>query len=318
MVNFLIPFIAFSAVMVIMLLGYSVWAYFFDPRNKAKKQRLEVIQNTIHSVEQTISSTTESEIESWLSSSSGTFRRFKSLVDRAHSPLTAGRFMVIMVTLFGLVVLFGLLRQTNPILLLVFATAIASSPLLWLSRQAKKRSQAFESKLPEMLDFISRALRAGHSLSSALCEVGKEFTDPIGPELKTVSDEMAFGIPFKDALGRLAERVQSNDLSFFVTSLVIQHETGGNLAELLDGLANTMRERFKLRGKIHTLSAEGRTSALVLGSLPFAFASILTLINPDYISILWTTPQGQTLLLIGGGLMAAGIVVIKSIIQIKV
>ncbi|NTU49618.1 MAG: type II secretion system F family protein [Desulfobulbaceae bacterium] len=318
MMNFFIPFFAFLVVMVIMLLGYSMWAFFFDPRNKAKKQRLEVIQNTIHSVEQSISSTTESEIESWLSSRSGTFRKLQNLVERAHSPLKAGRFMVIMLILFAVVFVLGLLRQTNPILILALAAAISSTPLLWLSRQSNQRRLAFESKLPEMLDFISRALRAGHSLTSALCEVGKEFTDPIGPELKTVSDEMAFGIPFKDAIGRLADRVQSKDLSFFVTSLVIQHETGGNLAELLDGLAETMRERFKLRGKIRTLSAEGRASAFVLGGMPFAFASILTLINPGYISILWTTPQGQTLLLICGGLMAAGIFVLNSIIQIKV
>jgi len=129
---------------------------------------------------------------------------------------------------------------------------------------------------------------------------------------------MAFGIPFKDALGQLAVRVQSNDLNFFVTSLMIQHETGGSLAELLDGLANTIRERFKLRGKVRTLSSEGRASAWILSGMPFVLAGVIALINPGYISLLWTTPQGQKLILIGFVLMVFGIFMISRIVQIKV
>ena len=158
----------------------------------------------------------------------------------------------------------------------------------------------------------------GHSLTSAIGMVGKEFPDPLGHEFKIVFDEISFGIPFKEAIDRLADRVQSYDLNFFVISLKIQHETGGNLTELLDGLANTLRERIKLRGKIRTLSSEGRSSAQVLGSMPFVLAGILGLINPGYISLLWTTPQGQKLVLIGGGLMSVGFFLLNRIIKIKV
>ena len=320
MATFLLPVFAFMAVMLIILLVNWVWVNY--PRSKAKKQRLQAVHNVVHWGGQSTGSAQtmmqDSALETWLRSRSRTFEQFENLVQRAHSPLTAWRFMGIMLALFMVVVVLGLLRQTNPLLLLVLAVAIASAPVLWLSRQANQRRQAFGDKLPEALDYISRAMRAGHSLTSAIGMVGKEFPDPIGYEFKIVFDEIGFGIPFKDAIGQLADRVQSNDLNFFVISLMIQHETGGNLTELLDGLAKTMRDRFKVRGKIRTLSSEGRASGVVLGSLPFVLAGILSLINPDYISVLWTTPQGQNLLLIGGGLMTVGFFLLNRIIQIKV
>lgn len=318
MTTLLLPFFAFVAVMLVLLLLYSVWFHFFDRRNKAKKKRLQAIQNTVHSGGQSLSSTQDSTLETWLRVRFRTFEQLDKLVQRAHSPLTAWRLMGLILALFTVVVVLGLLRQTNPLLLLVLAVAIASTPVLWLSRQSNKRRQAFGNKLPETLDYISRAMRAGHSLTSAIGMVGKEFPDPLGHEFKIVFDEISFGIPFKEAIDRLADRVQSYDLNFFVISLKIQHETGGNLTELLDGLANTLRERIKLRGKIRTLSSEGRSSAQVLGSMPFVLAGILGLINPGYISLLWTTPQGQKLVLIGGGLMSVGFFLLNRIIKIKV
>ncbi len=322
MITFLIPFFAFMAVMLIMLSGYVIWTYFIDPRNKARKQRLLDIHNAVHWGGQSpgIAQTAlrDSALETWLRSRSKIFERLESLVQHANSPLTAVHLLALMLALFLVVIVLGLLYQVNPWVLLLLATAIAGTPVLWLFRQANQRRQAFENKFPETLDYISRAMRAGHSLTSAIDMVGKEFTAPIGHEFKTVSDETAFGIPFKDAVGRLADRVKSNDLNIFVISLMIQHETGGNLTELLDGLAKTIRERIKLRGKIRTLSSEGRLSAWVLGSMPFALTGILTLINFEYISVLWTTPRGQTLILIGGGLMTAGIFMLNRVIQIKV
>jgi len=318
MTTFLIPFFAFLAVMLIMLLLYWVWFHFFDPRNKAKKQRLQSIQNAVHSGGQSLSSEQESALETWLRSRSKTFKQLENLVRRAHSSLSAGRLLGIMLALFTLVLVWGLLRQTNALLLLLLAVAISYTPVLWLSRKANKRSQTFGDKLPETLDYISRAMRAGHGLTSALGMVSKEFPDPIGHEFKKVFDEISFGIPFKDAISQLGDRVQNTDLNFFVISVLIQHETGGNLTEVLDELARTVRERVKLRGKIRTLSSEGRSSAWILGSMPFAFAGIITLINPHYMTPLWTTPQGHNLILIGAGLMAVGSFLLNRISQIKV
>jgi tight adherence protein B len=322
MTTFLFIFFVFVAVVLIVSLLYWVWSTFFDRRNKAKKERLQTIHNAVHSDESNLASTlsplTGNELETWLRSRFKTFVQLENLIKRAHSPLTAGRLMGLMLTLFAVVVALGFLLQTNPWLLLVLAVAIASTPALWLSRQARKRSKAFGDKLPETLDYISRALRASHSLNSAISMVGKEFPDPIGTEFKTVSDKIGFGIPFKDAIGQLSDSIQSNDLNFFVVSLLIQHETGGNLTELLDRLAATMRERIKLRGKIRALSSEGRTTAWILGILPFMIAGILSLLNPGYISILWTTPQGLILILIGFVILSFGLFVLNRIVQIKV
>jgi len=316
--TFLLPFLAFVAVMLIFLLLYLVWVNFFDKRNQAKKKRLQSIQNVVDLGGNSLGSVQESALETWLRSRFRSYEQLENLVKRAHSPLSAWRLTGLMLALFTVVVVLGFLRQTNPLLLIVLGVAIASIPVLWLSRQANQRRQAFEEKLPETLDYISRAMRAGQSLTSAIGMVDKEFADPIGQEFKTLFDEIGFGIPFKDAIRQLSDRVQSNDLNFFVISLMIQHETGGNLTELLDGLAKTMRERFKLRGKIRTLSSEGRASAWVLGSMPFLLAGILTLLNPGYMSPLWNTPQGQKILFIGGGLMAVGFYLLNNISRIKV
>lgn len=325
MMTFLIPFSAFLAVVLLMLLIYGVWIYFFDPRNKAKKKRLQSTLKTVHGGGTAPTSTTiakstleASEVEIWLRSRFSFFKQLENLLLRASSPFTVGQVMSLMLALLMAIVILGLLLQTNPLLLLVLAIAIASTPLLWLSRKANRRSKALEDKLPETLDYISRALRAGHSLTSAIIEVGREFPSPIGPEFKTLADEIAFGISFKEAFGHLAERIQSNDVNFFVISIIIQHETGGNLTEVLDGLSHTIRERAKLRGKVRTLSSEGRASGWVLGAMPFAFAAIMTVMNPSYISVLWTTPQGHTLIFLCLGLMAVGIFVLTRIVQIKV
>ncbi|NTU93944.1 MAG: type II secretion system F family protein [Chlorobiaceae bacterium] len=323
MTTLMLPVFAFAAVMLIMLLVYGVWVYFSERRNRAtKEQRLQAIHHVVHQDGPSPGSARtfrqDSALETWLRTRFRTFEQLENLVRQAHSQLSAGRLTGIMLALFTVVMGLGFLRHVNLLLLIVLAVAIAGTPVLWILRQVNQRRRAFGDKLPETLDYISRALRAGHSLTSAISMVGKEFPDPIGHEFKTVSDEIVFGIPFKDAMGQLADRVQSNDLNFFVISLMIHHETGGNLTELLDGLAKTIRERVKLRGKVRTLASEGRASAWILGSLPFVFAGIITLINPGYISVLWTTPQGHTLLLIGAGLMVMGVFVLSRIIRIKV
>jgi len=322
MTTFLISFLAFAAVVLIVLFAYRVWVNFFDPSNKAKRKRLKSIKSAVQWGGQSPSiaqiNQNDSDLEIWLRSRYRVFVRLENLLHRARSPFSALRLLGIMSAVFILVVMLGLLVHTNLIVLFVLAVAFASSPLLWLSRQANKRRQAFSEKLPEALDYVTRSLRAGHSLTSAIGIVGKEFPGPIGQEFKIVFDEISFGIPFKEAMDRLADRVESVDLNFFVISLEIQHETGGNLTELLEGLAKTIRERFKLRGKIRTLSAEGRISALVLGCMPFILIGILTVINPEYTSVLWITPQGNTLLIVMAVLMALGFFSLNRISQIKV
>ena len=325
MMTFLLPFLAFMAVVLIMLLIYGIWTLFFDPRKKAQNKRMQSVQKTVHGegIQTTTTSigqttTDNSVVKEWLESRSEIFKKLEKLLQRADSPLNVVQFVGIMIFLFLLILVLGIWRETNPLLLIVLASAIACTPLLWLSRKINQKSKAIEDKLPDTLEYISRALRAGHSFSSAINEIGRDFPPPIGREFKTVSDEISFGISFRDAFSHLAERTQSNDINFFVVSIIIQHETGGNLVETLEKLSNTIRERAKLRGKIRTLSAEGRASAWILGAMPFVFAVIMMLLNPGYISLLWETPQGHNLIFICLGLMIIGIFVIRRIVQIKV
>jgi tight adherence protein B len=176
----------------------------------------------------------------------------------------------------------------------------------------------FERQIPEALDLMGRALRAGHAFPTAVKMVGDEMADPIGKEFRILFDETNFGVPQNEALVRLADRVPVDDLRFFVVAVTIQRESGGNLAELLDNIASIVRARLKLLGEVRTLSAEGKMSAWVLGLLPFCVAVLINLVNPNFMDVLWTDPVG--LRLVGGALvlMAFAVWWMRIIIRIRV
>jgi tight adherence protein B len=174
---------------------------------------------------------------------------------------------------------------------------------LRLQLKSNKRRFDFENQLPEALDFISRALRAGHGLTVAIGMVGDELPAPIGPEFKQVFDEVNFGIP---------------DLNFFIISTKIHRETGGDLTEILESISNTIRERIKLQGRVRILSAEGKFSGVLLGALPFLIGGLMTLINPDYMSELWLTEKGQSLVMVGLVMIVLGFTWMRNIAKIKV
>ena len=193
-----------------------------------------------------------------------------------------------------------------------------SMPWVYLMQREKKRRLRFEEQLPEALDFMTRALRAGHGLSVAIGMVGDELPEPIGPEFKTVFEHLKLGMTFDDAMAQMADRIHSSDLNFLVIALMIQRKTGGNLTELLTTLSLTVRERIKLKGKIRILASEGKLSGIMIGSLPFALGSILSVLNPLYMSTLWTTKSGQTLLLVNVVMIILGALWMWKIVQIKV
>lgn len=322
MATLLVSLLAFATVTLVTYLAYLLLTRYADRGNKAKERRLQEIRRALHASGAGSGAVDDGleggAAERWLQEHVQRYGRFEALVRRARSPLSAWRWLTIMLALFGAVLVLGLLRSMALPMLVILALAAAGVPLLWLLSEAGKRSKAFNEKFPETLDHITRALRAGHSLTSALATVGREFPGPVGEEFKTLSDEIGFGLSFREAVGRLAERMPGSDLNFFAVSITIQHETGGNLAELLDGLAKTIRKRIKLRGKVRILTAEGRISAWVLGIMPFAMMGILLMINPDYISLLWTTSLGSNLMLAGAGLMVLGFFVLSRIVQLKV
>lgn len=203
-------------------------------------------------------------------------------------------------------------------LLLAGGVTGAALPFVWLYSQKQRRMAAFERQLPDALDLIARALRSGHAFFVGLKLVGEEFTDPIGSEFKRAFDEVSMGISVPEALENLAKRVDCPDLRFFVTAVSVQRETGGNLAEVIEVLSGLIRKRFALYEKIRALSAEGRLSAYILFTLPLFVGTVLHVINPDYMRVLFTDPVGLNMLIAGLVMMTFGILVTKKLIVIKV
>ena len=201
----------------------------------------------------------------------------------------------------------------------VIVTVLAGcAPLLNIVRAKQKRLGTIEQQLPSALDLMGRAMTAGHSFPSALQMVGSEMPEPISSEFRIVFDEINYGIPTPEALMNLSERVPSTDLRYFVIAVLIQRETGGNLAGLLANISALIRARLKLLGSIRVLSAEGRLSAWILTILPIALAFVLQLVNPGFLNILWTDPNGLKMLVMVLILMIIGIFIMWRIIKIRV
>jgi tight adherence protein B len=198
------------------------------------------------------------------------------------------------------------------------ALAAAALPTFYAYSAKLRRLHTIEAQLPDALDLMGRALRAGHAFASALKMVGDEMPSPIASEFRVTFDEINYGIPLQDALTNLATRVPSTDLRYFVIAVLIQRETGGNLAELLDNISILIRARLKLLGSIRVLSAEGRLSAWILTILPFALALAINFINPAFLALLWKDPTGLKMVGAALVLMIVGIFWMWRIIRIRV
>lgn len=201
---------------------------------------------------------------------------------------------------------------------LILALVLGASPYLYLRIKRGRKTALLEKQMPEGMDLLARSLRAGHTLQSAMEMASGELGHPLGAELKIAFEEQRLGLGLNKALNRMADRVASRDLRFFVTAVSIQSETGGNLAEILENIGQLIRARLQLKGKISGLTAEGRFSALILAGLPVAIFLILYIVNPKYILMLLSDPLGNRLLLGGIGSMVLGILWMKKIIQINV
>lgn len=206
-----------------------------------------------------------------------------------------------------------------PMLLrLALASAAAMLPFFYVTRAKGKRLTRIEQQLPDALDLMGRALRAGHAFPTALKMVGDEMNDPLASEFRAAFDEVNFGIAMPDALMNLATRVPSTDLRYFVIAVLIQRETGGNLSELLTSISAIIRDRIKLMGQVRVLSAEGKMSAWVLSLLPFGAALMIQLTNPQFLEVLYTDPAGRKMLAGAGVMMVLGILAMRKIIRIRV
>jgi tight adherence protein B len=218
--------------------------------------------------------------------------------------------------LAGYYVCFSMSR--NPAVSLMVAPLVGGLPFYYLVVRKRTRMQKFLRQLPEALDLIARGLRAGHAFTTGLKLATESFDDPLGPEFDETLDEINFGVGVPDALKNLAHRVDCPDLRFFVVSVIIQRETGGNLAEIIESIARIIRERFKFDDKLRVLSAEARFSAKVLVSFPFLILIALRFINPEYVNLLFEDPMGRMMLGVAATMMAFGIFVMTRMVKIRV
>ena len=191
-------------------------------------------------------------------------------------------------------------------------------PIGFLRYMRTKRFKLFEETFPEALDLLSRAIKAGHAFQTAMGMVADELKPPVGIEFKKTFEQQNFGLPLKEALNQLAERVPLMDVRFFVTAVSIQRETGGNLSEILDNLAHVVRERFKILRQVRTHTAHGRFTGYVLLGLPAALAMALSFISPDHIHLLFTNRLGQTMLMVALVMQTIGYFWIRQVIKIEV
>ena len=239
-----------------------------------------------------------------------------ALLERAGSRMSVGEFVLLSAVCasVGLLVGHRLGLLATPLAGILFGAA----PYLYLKRKQATRLKMFQAQLPEAIDMLVNAMKSGYSLQAAIKFAGDEMPQPLGPEFGRVYDEQRLGMEMRNALLNLQERVDTLDCKMFVTALLLQRETGGNLAEVLSTLTVLMRERVGLRGHIETLTAEPKVSALVLSLLPIGLFLVVAMLNRDYLSPLWTAPVGRLLLIYAIVSMGFGYIVLRRIGQIDI
>jgi tight adherence protein B len=191
-------------------------------------------------------------------------------------------------------------------------------PYAYASHRRAKRFQRFEEKFPEAIDTLARAVRAGHAFTTALEMIANEISEPVAGEFRQLFEEQKFGLPVRDALINLAERIPLVDVKFFVTAVMLQRETGGNLAEILDNLSYVIRERFKILRQVRVHTAQGRLTMVLLMALPPTMVVVMLVLNPGFIRPLFTDPLGHILIVGGIVLQTVGYFFIRRIIRIQV
>lgn len=229
------------------------------------------------------------------------------LIHRSAAAALGGALLALLIT-----------RNSLPLLTLAAGAVGAIAPVKWVQRRARQRVRKFEEQFPDCLEFISRSMRAGHAFSVALEMVHKEFGDPLAAEFRRSFEEQNLGQPLDIVLKKMSHRVPSLDVQFFISAVLLQKRTGGNLAELLDKLAEIIRERFKLRARIRAVSAQGLMSGRILSAIPAAVGVLMFAVNPQYARFFVDDPAGHEMIAAALGLQCAGYLIIKKIVTFEV
>lgn len=244
--------------------------------------------------------------------------RLQLLLEQADLKLRPGKFLLMWACAAGTGGL-AVLAFTGTVLFALLGFVISALlPLGWVLLLRQRRFRKFEALLPQTIDLLVRATRAGHPFTTSLEMIATEMSEPIAGEFRRVYEEQKFGLPVRDALLNLAIRVPILDVKFFVTSILLQRETGGNLAEILDKLSYVIRERFRIVRQVRVYTAQGRLTMMILMALPPGLVAIMALTNPDFIKPLFQDPMGHVLIVFGLTLQLIGFFLIRQIIEIKV
>lgn len=320
-----IVIVIFVAVLGTFLGGYLLFTRFFSKRDSGKlKDRLleRVPTQGPNAAAQPLFRVNESDQQKLiyrLLAGLKLDQRLQDLIEQAGLRWSAGRTALAMLVLAvgGFDLAWYVLPYFKP-LAVPAGLVCGLLPLLLLVRKKKSRMASFETQFPDALEFVSRSMRAGHAFSVSLEMLHQEFPEPLGGEFKRTFDEQNLGLPMDVALEKLGRRVKMIDVQFFVSAVLLQKRTGGNLAEILDKLAGLIRERFKLRGQIRTISAQGRMSGGVLTAIPIVVGLIMFYVNPQHMRFFSDDPYGTWMAGLAVGFQVLGFLVIRKIVNIEV
>lgn len=246
------------------------------------------------------------------------FGNVELLLEQADTSLTVPKLGMACAVMAAGGAAVGLVMRIPVLFLPLLALVMSGLPVFWLLWRRRKRLKAFAVQLPEALEMLARALRSGQSLSAGFSLVAAEMGPPLGKEFQRVFEEQNLGVPLDESLDDMTNRVPNLDLRFFATAVILQRQTGGDLAEILDKIGYLIRERFQIWGQIQALTGEGRLSGVVLLALPVVLFLAVYRLNPDYIMVLFTDPMGKKMLAGAVVMQVLGALVIRKIINIKV
>ena len=237
---------------------------------------------------------------------------------QADMKVRVGSFVLLSLTLFFAGVLAGQILHWPSGFWIIAGVLLMLIPNTVVNIKRRLRLKRFIRHFPDALEMFARSLRAGHSFSGAIQLVSQEMPDPIGPEFQKVFEEQNLGIPLRQALLGMADRINAIDVKFFVTAIMIQRETGGNLAEIIDKISHVIRERFRIQGQVKVFTAQARLTGLILTVLPIAMALIINILNPEYMKPLWRESMGRMMLGTAVVMQIIGYIIIRKIIRIKI
>ena len=242
----------------------------------------------------------------------------QDFLSQAGMSIRAGNFLIICGVTAAIAGLMGLVASGTPLFAWAAVLVGIFLPYSYASYRRNKRFQRFEEMFPEAIDTLARAVRAGHAFTTALELISSEVSEPISSEFRKLFEEQKFGLPVRDALLNLTERMPLVDVKFFVTAVMLQRETGGNLAEILDNLSYVIRERFKILRQVRVYTAQGRLTMMLLMGLPPIIVVVMLILNPAFIRPLFSDPIGHSLIVGGITLQTLGYFVIRKVIRIQV